>query len=47
MTLAAVKPKSIVVGVSDSGHRVSIDHPNHNPKITPVVENTATVVLAE
>ena len=37
MTLTAVKPKSIVVGVSDQGYRVSIDHPNHNPKITPVV----------
>ena len=31
MTLAAIRPKTIVVGVSDSGHRVAEDHPNHNP----------------
>ena len=37
MTLTAVKTKTIVVGVSDSGHRVSIDHPNHNTRITPVI----------
>jgi len=37
MTFTAVKNKTIVVGVSDSGHRVAQDHPNHNPKITPVV----------
>ena len=37
MTLTAVKSKSIVVGVSDSGHRVGESHPNHNPKITPVI----------
>ncbi len=37
MTLTAVKSKSIVVGVSDSGHRVSVDHPNHSKHITPVV----------
>ena len=37
MTLTAVKTKSIVVGVSDSGHRVGESHPNHNPKITPVI----------
>ena len=37
MTLTAVKTKTIVVGVSDSGHRVGESHPNHNPKITPVI----------
>ena len=37
MTLAAVRPKTIVVGVSDTGHRVAEDHPNHNPRITQVV----------
>ena len=37
MTLTTVKSKSIVVGVSDSGHRVGESHPNHNPKITPVI----------
>ena len=37
MTLAAVRPKTIVVGVSDSGHRVAEDHPNHNPQITQVI----------
>ena len=37
MTLTAVKPKSIVVGVNDQGYRVAQDHPNHNPKITPVI----------
>ena len=36
MTLTAV-PKTIVVGVSDSGHRVGVDHPNHNKNITPVI----------
>ena len=36
MTLTAVKPKT-VVGVNDQGYRVAQDHPNHNPKITPVV----------
>ena len=37
MTLAAVRPKTIVVGVSDTGHLVAEDHPNHNPRITQVV----------
>ena len=37
MTLAAVRKKNIVVGVSDTGHRVAEDHPNHNPRITQVV----------
>jgi len=37
MTLTAVKSKSIVVGVSDSGHRVGESHPNHNKNITPVI----------
>ena len=37
MTLTAVKSKSIVVGGSDSGHRDGESHPNHNPKITPVI----------
>ena len=37
MTLAAFRPKTIVVGVSDTGHRVAEDHPNHNPRITQVV----------
>ena len=37
MTLATVRPKTIVVGVSDTGHRVAEDHPNHNPRITQVV----------
>ena len=37
MTLTAVRPKTIVVGVSDTGHRVAEDHPNHNPRITQVV----------
>ena len=37
MTLATVNPKTIVVGVSDSGHRVAEDHPNHNPQITQVI----------
>ena len=37
MTLAAVRSKTIVVGVSDTGHRVAEDHPNHNPRITQVV----------
>ena len=37
MTLTAVKPKSIVVGVNDQGYRVAQDHPNHNPKFTFVV----------
>ena len=37
MTLAALRPKTIVVGVSDTGHRVAEDHPNHNPRITQVV----------
>ena len=37
MTLAAVRPKTIVVGVSDTGHRVAEDHPNDNPRITQVV----------
>ena len=36
MTLTAVKTKA-VVGVNDQGYRVAQDHPNHNPKITPVV----------
>ena len=36
MTLTAVKPKT-VVGVNDQGYRVAQDHPNHNPKITPVI----------
>ena len=36
MTLTAV-PKTIVVGVNDQGYRVAQDHPNHNPKITPVI----------
>ena len=37
MTLAAFRPKTIVVGVSDTGHRVAEAHPNHNPRITQVV----------
>ena len=37
MTLAAVRSKTIVVAVSDTGHRVAEDHPNHNPRITQVV----------
>jgi len=37
MSLTAVRPKNIVVGVSDTGHRVGEDHPNHNPRITQVV----------
>jgi len=37
MTLAALRPKTIVVGVTDTGHRCSEDHPNHNPRITQVV----------
>lgn len=37
MTLAAVKPRTIVVGVSDSGHRVAEDHHNYNGRITQVV----------
>ena len=37
MTLAAVRPKTIVVGVSDSGHRVSEDHHNYNGRITQVI----------
>ena len=37
MSLTAVRPKNIVVGVSDTGHRVAEDHPNHNPRITQVV----------
>ena len=37
MTLAAFRPKTIVVGVSDTGHRVAEVHPNHNPRITQVV----------
>ena len=37
MTLATLRPKTIVVGVSDTGHRVAEDHPNHNPRITQVV----------
>lgn len=36
MTLTAVKTKT-VVGVNDQGYRVAQDHPNHNPKITPVI----------
>ena len=36
MTLTAVKSKT-VVGVNDQGYRVAQDHPNHNPKITPVI----------
>ena len=37
MTLTAFRTKTKVVGVSDSGHRVAEDHPNHNPRITQVV----------
>ena len=37
MTLAAVRPKTIVVGVSDSGHRCSEDHHNYNGRITQVI----------
>ena len=37
MTLTAVKSKTVVVGVNDQGYRVAQDHPNHNPKITPIV----------
>ena len=37
MTLAAVRPKTIVVGVTDSGHRCSEDHHNYNGRITQVV----------
>ena len=37
MTLAALRPQTKVVGVSDTGHRVGEDHPNHNPRITQVV----------
>ena len=37
MSLTAIRPKTKVVGVSDTGHRVGEDHPNHNPQITQVV----------
>ena len=37
MNIEAFRPKTIVVGVSDTGHRVAEDHPNHNPRITQVV----------
>tara|TARA_B100000214_G_scaffold363720_1_gene329553 strand:+ start:541 stop:804 length:264 start_codon:yes stop_codon:yes gene_type:complete len=37
MSLTAVRPKTKVVGVCDTGHRVGEDHPNHNPQITQVV----------
>ena len=37
MTLAAVRPKTIVVGVTDTGHRCSEDHHNYNGRITQVV----------
>ena len=37
MTLAAFRTKTKVVGVSESGHRVAEDHPNHNPQITQVI----------
>ena len=37
MTLAAVRPKTIVVGVTDSGHRCSEDHHNYNGRITQVI----------
>ena len=40
MTLTAVKTKTIVVGVSDTGHRVGEDHPNHNPRITQSLVDT-------
>ena len=37
MTLAAVRPKTIVVGVTDTGHRCSEDHHNYNGRITQVI----------
>ena len=37
MTLATVKSKTIVVGVTDTGHRCSEDHHNYNGRITQVV----------
>ena len=37
MTLAAVRPKTIVVGVCDTGHRCSEDHHNYNGRITQVI----------
>ena len=37
MSLTAIRPKTKVVGVCDTGHRVGVDHPNHNSRITPVV----------
>jgi len=37
MTLAATQYKTVVVGVGDTGHRVGVDHHNHNHRITPVV----------
>ena len=37
MTLAAVRPKTIVVGVTDTGHRCNEDHHNYNGRITQVV----------
>ena len=37
MTLATVNPKTIVVGVTDTGHRCSEDHHNYNGRITQVV----------
>ena len=40
MTLAALRPQTKVVGVSDSGHRVAEDHPNHNPQITQSLVDT-------
>ena len=37
MTLATAKTKTVVVGVSETGHRVGESHTNHNPLITQVI----------
>ena len=37
MTLASTNSKTVLVGVSESGHRVGVDHPNHNKRITPIL----------
>ena len=37
MTLAAVRPKTIVVGVTDTCHRCNEDHHNYNGRITQVI----------
>ena len=40
MTHTAFRTQTKVVGVSDTGHRVAEDHPNHNPKITQLLVDT-------